>query len=517
MILLLGIGLLTAFVLPCKATACRRATTDILETTSFVCECSAEYCDTIPRDVGLRAGQYVIYSSTKDRDRFHRTTYLFEDRAEHDQRFVLDASREYQTILGFGGSFTDSATMNIKSISPSAQHNLLKSYFSSEGIEYSMGRIPMSSCDFSVRVYSYDDHPGDFALEEFMLATEDISYKIPVIKEALAMSPHDIKLLGSPWSAPAWMKTNQDMVGGALMGQPGEKYYKTWATYFVKFLEAYEQHQVPMWGLTIQNEPSGAEVPFNLYSWQSMAMPPETAKDFVKRDLGPALTSNGYSHVKLMSHDDNIPSVLANSKVIYEDEEAAKFLSGIAVHWYMTKGSSTYNSLEETHQTFPDKFLLATEACEGYQPWEQPVKLGNWERGEQYSLDILQDLKHWVTGWVDWNLALDLSGGPNWAGNNVDSPIIVDAERDVFYKQPMFYHMGHFSKFIYPGSVHIDLRVESQAHTTLHSIAFKRPDNSTVIVLLNVGASIEEVTVHDPRHGYINTKLPPRSIHTFIW
>ncbi|XP_071785390.1 lysosomal acid glucosylceramidase-like [Asterias amurensis] len=489
---------------------------DFPEATSFVCECSASYCDTIERDAKPRSGQYVVYTSSKDGDRFQRQLLMLENEAKHDHHLTIDDSVHYQEILGFGGSFTDSATMNILNLSDGATENLLKSYFSTEGLEYSAGRVPIASCDFSSSTYSYADTPGDYDLSEFELAYQDIHYKIPVIRAALDMSPRELKLIASPWSAPAWMKTNGKMAGGgSLIGQPGGQVYQTWALYFVKFLIEYEKLRVSIWGMTIQNEPSAGLIP--IYPWQSMAMPPEIMRDFVKLDLGPKLREYSYSHVKLITHDDNVPSLLVGSQLIYNDEEAASYLSGAAVHWYKNRGPDSYNTLTDTHLEFPDKFIVATEACEGADLFAEPVMLGSWERGERYSYDIIQDLNHWVTGWLDWNLALDMNGGPNWANNQVDSPIIVDAERDVFYKQPMFYHLGHFSKFVPPGSVRISL--EASEISPLLSIAFKTPDDSKVAVILNELDQEVKVTLQDTDLGelYINAHVPPRSIQTYIW
>ncbi|XP_071785392.1 lysosomal acid glucosylceramidase-like [Asterias amurensis] len=509
--------ILAVFCLPClgENKPCQRK--NIPHATSFVCECSATYCDTIERNTKPRFGQYVVYTSSKDGDRFQRQLFMLENKAKYRQQLIVDDSVHYQEILGFGGSFTDSATMNILNLSDGATENLLKSYFSTEGLEYSLGRVPIHSCDFSTREYSYDNTPGDYELSRFELVEEDTKYKIPVIRAALDMSPRELKLIASPWSAPAWMKTNGKMAGGgSLIGQPGGLVYQTWALYFVKFLEAYKKNDISIWGVTTQNEPSAGSMPF--YQWQSMSMPAAIMRDFVKRDLGPTLHDHGYQDLHIITHDDNTPSLLSESQVIYQDEEAAKYLSGMAVHWYMSKNDDTYDILTKTHQEFPDKFIIASEACEGYQLFTKSVKLGAWERGERYSYDIIQDLNHWVTGWLDWNLALDMNGGPNWANNQVDSPIIVDAERDLFYKQPMFYHLGHFSKFVPPGSVRIGL--QSRDDTPLYSIAFKLPDNSKVAILLNKRDVALKVTLRDLSrtfYPYINANIPARSIQTYIW
>ncbi|XP_022106202.1 glucosylceramidase-like [Acanthaster planci] len=486
-------------------------------TTSYVCECSATYCDTIQRVEDIPANSFVCVTSTKDEQRFTKSQYPIASKPNiTDKQMVLtvNSSEEYQRTVGFGGAFTDSATMNILNVSSKVQENLLRSYYSVEGIEYTTGRIPMASCDFSLREYSYDAVPNDFALHNFSLAEEDTKFKIPVILRSLAMAKREVKLFAAPWSAPAWMKTNGKMNGkGQLKGKAGDKYHKTWANYFVRFLDEYKKHNLSMWGVSVENEPSAGGTD---NKWQAMYYNPEMEKDFIKMDLGPALHQAGYGNVKLMILDDQRLFVPDFVKQVLSDAEAAKYVSGIAVHWYFDFFFDFASRLTATHNMFPDMFLLATEASNGYLPDSPAVVLGSWERGEAYSHDIIQDLNNWVTGWTDWNLALNMQGGPNWAKNEVDSPIIVDADNDVFYKQPMFYHLGHFSKFIPPGSVHIGMTKSKD--NDLESIAFKIPDGNTLAaVILNRFDETKNLSIYDASVGYINAQVPARSIQTYLW
>ncbi|XP_014678234.1 PREDICTED: glucosylceramidase-like [Priapulus caudatus] len=333
--------------------------------------------------------------------------------------------------------------MNILNVTSGVQNNLLQSYFGETGIEYTIGRVPMGGCDFSTRKYTYDDTEDDFMLSHFSLASEDLEYKIPVIKRALSMSRSPIPLYASPWSAPAWMKTNNDLAGqGSLKGQPGGPYYKTWANYFVRFLDEYAANDVHFWGITAQNEPLDGRI--KNFSFNAMAFTAEQQRDFIASDLGPALAAGGYGKLKLMILDDQRLMLPQWARVVLSDPEAAKFVSGIAVHWYIDF-LVPVSILSDTHKEFPDTFILATEACNGDLPWDiQKVKLGSWKRGENYAHSITEDLNNWAIGWTDWNLALNTNGGPNWAKNFVDSPIIVNAETDEFYKQPTYYAIGHF-------------------------------------------------------------------------
>lgn len=193
-------------------------------------------------------------------------------------------------------------------------------------------------------------------------------------------------------------------------------------------------------------------------------------------------------------------------------------MSGIAVHWY-TDRFQTPQGLNATHHLFPERFLLATEACEGYLPWDESIVLGDWNRAENYAFDILEDLANWFIGWVDWNLCLDQNGGPNWASNTVDSAIIVNPETDEFYKQPMYYAIGHFSKFVKPGSVRIGVSATGDFPRQADVIAFDGPDGSTVVVILNRSDNVVNVAISDKRipGNKINEEVPAHAIQTLIW
>ena len=428
-----------------------------------------------------------------------------------------------QSILGFGGAFTDAATINIHSLSDGARTNLMKSYYSSMGNDYSIGRIPMASCDFSKRLYSYDDEAGDLKLTKFSLTEEDALFKIPAIKQAMSLSKRNISLFGSPWSAPGWMKTNGNMTGkGTLKGQPGGEYFKAWANYFVKFLQAYGNHGINIWGLTGQNEPTDGMI--TDFPFQCMGWTPELQRDFIAQDLGPALEANGFGHVKLMILDDQRVFLPYWPEVVLKDKNAAKYVSGIAVHWYEDL-IVPHSALDLTYKMFGDKyFILNTEACEqDLVDKTKSVKLGSWHSAERYFYDIVEDLRHGVGGWVDWNLALDMQGGPNWQNNFADSPIIVNAEKDEFYKQPMFYAMAHFSKFIEPGSNVIsfsrNFTEDIGVDVVFTAKEYDDVDKKVVANFLNRNENeTVSITVFDPPNaGMINVDLPPKSFVTITW
>ncbi|NXD86935.1 GLCM Glucosylceramidase, partial [Halcyon senegalensis] len=477
----------------------------------MVCVCNATYCDTLDPLVLPAPGTYVKYESSKAGKRLERSEGNFQRRLHAPGLLLtLNTSALYQRVKGFGGSLSDAAALNILALSRPAQDHLLRSYFSESGIEYNLIRIPMACSDFSVRPYSYDDVPDDYELKHFTLAEEDVKMKIPLLHRASAMAKWPLSLYASPWTPPAWLKSNGDVRGkGTLKGQAGDKYHKTWANYFIKFLDEYAKHNVTFWAVTGQNEPLAALL--TPPEFPTVAFTAAHQRDFVAHDLGPALARSTH-RTQLIILDDQRIHLPHWAEVVLGNATAARYVAGVGVHWYLDSIVPASCSLEATHKLFPDHFLLYTEACSGFLTFRFSVSLGCWERGDRYSHSILtvrppqhcppgtgdpaqphstpfppaQVLNHFVSGWTDWNLALDLKGGPNWVKNYVDSPVIVDSSKDIFYKQPMFYHMGHFSKFIPEGSRRVGLHSSRRCLLCqLEHVAVVRPDGALVLVVLN--------------------------------
>ncbi|VIO88727.1 Uncharacterized protein BM_BM6281 [Brugia malayi] len=485
---------------------------------NIVCVCNATYCDDVPKVGNLKSLQAVIYKTNQRGKRFEYTVSSFGKKTNGTGviRLGTDSKIRFQTIIGFGGAFTDAAGINIDSLSVSARNHLLQSYFGKTGIQYTIGRVPIASTDFSTHAYSYDDSPNDFALTNFSLAEEDFKFKIPYIKQAVSLTDGVLKLFASPWSAPGWMKTSGQMIGGGtLRGPPNGSYHVTWANHYVKFLETYKKNGVTFWGLTVQNEPvSGIDLS---YKWQTMYFSPKAEGDFIKNHLGPALRRSEVGrNISLMIMDDQRTQLPIWADVVLKDKEAAQYISGIAVHWY--NDFVPVSQLSETHSRHPNKFIFGTEACTGFKPFEHSPLLGDWSRGEMYAHDIIQDLSHWVSGWTDWNLCLNLNGGPSFVKNYVDAPIIINATADEFYKQPMFYVMGHFSKFIPPGSVRIELHFYMKP-VLYEGVAFVTPAHQQVLVLLNRGNKSVTFSVEDKaKNGLaLRIQLESKSIATVIW
>ncbi|XP_018326581.1 glucosylceramidase-like [Agrilus planipennis] len=480
--------------------------------TGIVCVCNSTYCDTVDPLKQLRKGLYVAYETNKEGLRLEKSVAEYDIRSNGDYELVVNDSKTYQTIHGFGGSFTDSFAINYLNLSRTTREKLIRSYFSDEGSEYNLCRVPIAGTDFSTHGYTYDDTENDdedVGLSNFSLKDEDYTYKIPLVKVAQNLAKNNIKLLASPWSAPKWMKTRKQYAG--MFSFVKSEYYQAWADYILRFLREYKEQDIEFWGLTTGNEPSlaffiGNRIPTN--GWL-----PNNLRKWIGENLGPTIRNSEFSKIKLLGIDDQNFFYPWYPKYLLNDEKVAEYLDGFSVHWYwnIIFGRSF---LKRASEEISNKFVISSEACSGSYLVTPHVILGSWIRGLLYAIDIIEDLNRNVTGWIDWNMALDTTGGPTYIGNNVDSPIIVNAEQDEFYKNPMYYSIIHFSKFIPPGSVRIEL---AGSVSGLYSVAFRRPDKGTTIVLINRSNNQIAVSVKDPSRGSINLNITAKSFTTVVY
>ena len=389
----------------------------------------------------------------------------------------VDSSTTYQEILGFGGAFTEASAINWRKLSKADQDEVIQLYFGAPedgGHGYTLGRVPINSCDFSPASYTFDDVVGDVDLEHF---DHDVTHDVEVgmipmmqqAQEAVKKRGQPFNIYGSPWSPPAWMKNPAwGMQSMLLSDSPNglmPSMQRAWAKYFSKFISAYRKHGINLWGVTVQNEPEAS------VGWEACLWTPAYMASFVRDHLGPVLAAE-QPGVKIIGFDHNKDHMVTWAEELYADEEAKKYFHGIGVHWY---GGLNQQHLDATHQMAPDKIILATEACNcggvvfknaAYQMGA--FTKGNflpawWTRAELLGLDILVDLAYWAVGWTDWNLVLDVTGGPNHLKNLCDANIIVDHDDLLKTGSPLimqasYYYMGHFSRYLPPGSKRIALR-----------------------------------------------------------
>lgn len=404
----------------------------------------------------------------------------------------LHPDQRYQTIIGFGGAFTEATAYTLSRMSSENRSKAIAAYFNREtGHGYNMGRVHIHSCDFALENYTYVED-NDELLETFSI-DRDKEMIIPLIQAAEAERGTPIELLASPWSPPAWMKTNGEMNHG---GQLKPEYASLWAVYYAKFLKEYRKLGLTMWGITVQNEPAAVQV------WDSCIYSAEEERDFVKNHLGPTLHREGLQDVKLLVWDHNRDIMEERVAPIFEDPEAARFVWGTGFHWYV---SEAFGNVGAVHKRWPDKHLLFTEGCQ-----EGGVHLGDWQPGERYGRNIMGDLNNWNEGFLDWNLVLDETGGPNHVGNLCDAPIIADTVNDVLHFNSSYYYIGHFSRYIHPGSVRIGLH---GAATSSLAAAFLNGDGTISVVLLNE-TNLQKTWTLQLEESFVSVELLPHSIAT---
>lgn len=449
---------------------------------------------------------------------------------------VVNIDDERQVIEGFGASITESSAFVLACLSPEDRAMVIRELFGEQGSNFSATRTVIGSSDFTVHGhYSYDDVPGDKALEHFSLAVHQDGWKraaYPQIKDeefdmyqficevaALKAEQSDRtwRLVGSPWTAPAWMKDNGlyfDKVhrrGGALLPE----YYDAFARYFEKYLQAYREAGVEFYAVTPENEPMG-----NDGSWESMDMSPKDEATFIGQYLGPRLAQN-FPDVRIYCFDQNTFEADRYTAAVYDNDSLArKYTAGTAIHWYGSTFSCFPQVLDSLHELYPDKTLWHTEGCidnlgrpgwpgvsdyEGYQesgwfnndafwwgknatdwaystPW-WPELHPKYSPVHRYAQYIIDGVNHWMTGYIDWNCVLDSIGGPTHVNNCCGAQVMVDYEKGIIYFTPYHYAFRHFSRSMRPGDV--VLGVSEPTKEDLHVCAVKKADGSIAVNMLN--------------------------------
>lgn len=411
----------------------------------------------------------------------------------------------YQTITGFGGSFTEASAYLLNQLGAANRDRVLEACFGESGARYSLTRTHMNSCDFSLGHYSCAPVPGDTTLQHFSIE-EDRGDIIPMIKAAMEKSKDGFKIIASPWTAPPWMKDNNDWRGGKLLPE----YYDTWALFFNKYVDAYRAEGIDIWGFTVENEPLG-----NDNNWESMHFSPAEMTNFVAGHLGPALEAGGKGDLKILGYDQNREHLKEWVDEMYKDEAAARYFDGTAIHWYASTFEVFPEALQYAHQKAPEKHLIQSEACVDAEVpkwkddawyWSREATDWGWDWAPEedkkyhpeyvpvyrYARDIIGCLNNHVDGWVDWNMVLNRQGGPNWFKNWCVAPVIVDPEADEVYFTPLYYTMSHFSRFIRPGATILGRELSDD---TLLATAAQNPDGSVVVVLLNQGQEARNISL----------------------
>lgn len=366
-----------------------------------------------------------------------------------------------QVFEGFGGAFTEAAGVSWQKLSPSGQAELVNAYFGAEGLGYVLGRTHMGSCDFALGNYTaavQDSVQRDFSRDDANL--------IPLIQAAQKQAGTPLGLLLSPWSPPAWMKSNGEMNhGGQLLPECAARY----AGLIADYVSHYRAAGLDVRMVSVQNEPEAVQ------TWDSCIFTAEEEGRFAADILRPALDSAGLSEVQILIWDHNKESLLRRANGTFSVPGAAQAVSGVAFHWYT---GDHFEAVELARRRYPEKKFYFTEGCVEYSRFDGASDL---KKAEMYAHDILGNLNAGIAGSIDWNLLLDSKGGPNHVGNFCEAPIMLNARGGLEYKGS-YYYIGQFSRYIRPGA----LRLETSRYCAeLEVTAFRNPDGSTAVVLLN--------------------------------
>jgi glucosylceramidase len=444
-----------------------------------------------------QGGDARMWLTTPDRTALvapQAATLHFSPGAAQVPALTVDETRRFQPIDGFGFALTGGSAQLLMRMDAKQRAALLKELFTTgeHGIGVSYLRISIGSSDMNAHVYSYDDLPAgetDVEMAKFSLG-EDRADVIPALKEILAIRP-EIKLLGSPWSAPAWMKTNNDVKGGELRPE----YYGAFAKYLVKYVEAMRAEGIAIDAITIENEP------LNPKNTPSMVVFADEEHAFVKTALGPAFEKAGL-RTKVLLYDHNA-DVLSYALSILGDPAASKYVDGTAFHLYGGDASM----LTQVHDAYPDKNLYLTEQSIT-EPRSGPLGIAEAVRRVPIGAT-----RNWCRNVLLWNLAADPQNGPHTNnGGCTDCSGAITLDGNSISKNVAYYAVQHFSQFVPPGSV----RVASSEMEQLASAAFVTPQHKVVLVVSNTAnfAKPFAVKYHDL---FFQTTLPSESVGTYVW
>lgn len=448
----------------------------------------------------------IVYTSADSTDlRLAKTDSLqfvdFKQALETQICVFVNPDKTFQTFLGIGGAITDASAEVFAKLPPDKQDELIKAYYSkTDGIGYTLARTNIHSCDFSSDSYIYVTE-GDKDLKSFSVE-HDKKFRIPLIKKAVEMAG-DLTLFASPWSPPAFMKSNNNMLqGGTLLPE----YYQSWANYYVKFIENYKNEGIDIWGLTIQNEPMATQ------RWESCIYTAAEERDFLKNYLGPTLEKAGLGDKKIIVWDHNRDLISQRASTILDDPEAAKYAWGIGFHWYedWSGGQQMFENVKKVQEMYPDKNLIFTEGCADS---FNPANYQKWANGERYGKSMINDFNNGTVGWTDWNILLDEQGGPNHVNNFCFAPVHANTQTGDLIYTPSYYYIGHFSKFIEKGAKRVG---STPSRSQLLTSSFLNASGKMVTIVMNQSDKKVDYFLCVGTQS-VQTSILPHAIQTLVY
>lgn len=371
----------------------------------------------------------------------------------------------FETLEGFGGAITDSAAYVYSLMNAAQKRELLEAYFSPARMNYGLVRIHMDSCDFSLDLYEADSDPADRELARFSMERTE-KYILPMLEDAQRAAGRPLELMLSPWSPPAFMKTNGKRVQG---GRLKPEYRAAWAEYMCRYILEFQKRGYRVRRISLQNEPKAVQ------TWDSCVFTAQEQKEFLRDYMAPAMKAHGLEDVEVFIWDHNKERVYEWLRDIV-DEETAPLVAGAAFHWY---SGDHFEALDLARRQFPDKKLIISESCIEFSKFggEDGVK-----SALRLSHELVGDLNHGMTAFYDWNLLLDEEGGPNHVGNLCLAPFLFDRKKKELLPQLIARHFEHFSHYLLPGSRRIGF---SRYTDGLDVTAWRRPDGVLAAVLVN--------------------------------
>ncbi len=403
----------------------------------------------------------------------------------------VNAETTYQEMDGFGFSLTGGSALHLNNMSASARTNILNELFSVDNIGVSYLRVSIGASDLDAEVFSYNDLPDgetDVNLTKFSIE-KDKENLIPVLKEILAINPN-IKIMGSPWSAPTWMKTNNNSIGGSLKPE----YYAAYANYFVKYIQAYKAEGITIDAITVQNEP------LHDGNNPSMYMEALSQAEFVKNHLGPAfVAANIATKIVVWDHNADNPSY---PMTIFADAEANKYIDGSAFHLY----GGSIDNLSTVHNAYPNKNLYFTEQWVGVNSEFKDNLL--WHTREL----IVGATRNWCKTVLEWNLAANSKLEPHTNGGCTECLGALTIDNNTVKRNVAYYIIAHASKFVRPGSV----RINSNYASDLPNVAFKTPSGNIVVIVVNNTAVNKAFNIKTTGES-VTTSLDAGAVGTYVW
>jgi glucosylceramidase len=502
--------------------------------------------------LGAVRADFVQSSAAGDRLRPLPSPHFSRGRATESVTVRVELQRPRQTVLGIGGALTEASAYVLAQLPRAARDSVVAGFFGPTGADYTLARTHVGACDFTLHGnYSYDDTRGDTALAHFSIAHDERGFDtardpryalMPLLRDALARQPA-LKIVASPWTAPAWMKDNDAFyVQGHGGGHLQPQYYDTFARYMGGYVADCAAAGVPIWAVTPENEPLGVGG-----QWESMEMSPEELRDYIAYHLGPALAPTG---VRILQYDQNRgDDAVRYSRATLGDAACGRQVYGTAVHWYNTTNSACTATLDALHALAPDKPVLHTEGCIdalgsktnspdgkflGWRNdawWWSPVATDwGWDWApaadkplhprytpvHRYARDLIDGLNHWLAGWIDWNAVLDSRGGPNHVDNRCAAPVMVDTAAGDVYVTPLFDTIAHFSRYIRPGDRVLASRV-SASHLGADDFRAVAVLDATgehlVVVALNTSGSPISWGI-EVGHRHVSVSIPANALQT---